>query len=283
MPILFADDTNLFCTSQNVNSIIEEINRELANVYAWVQSNKLSLNIDKTNYMLFSPKCACKPSKIIVIYGQSIMEVNETKFLGVIIDNRLKWSSHLGHISNKISNGIGIITKVRKVFDASTLMSLYNSLILPYIMYCVHVWGSAYETHLRQLMSLQNKIVKLIAGVPRRTNADALYVKLNILPLKSSMFIMWDCLCINMIMTCYLNCLLTCLLRCVIFIIMIHGNLQDIICMYIFTERYGGMAGDGRLQGTSCTCVGFAYCDFCDDLGKRVQPLLKLICCGRGK
>ena len=184
MPILFADDTNLFCTSQNVNSLIEEINRELANVYAWVQSNKLSLNIDKTNYMLFSPKCACKPSKIIVIDGQSIMEVNETKFLGVIIDNRLKWSSHLGHISNKISKGIGIITKVRKVFDASTLMSLYNSLILPYIMYCVHVSGSAYETHLRQLMTLQNKIVKLIAGVPRRTNADALYVKLNILPLK---------------------------------------------------------------------------------------------------
>ena len=51
-------------------------------------------------------------------------------------------------------------------------------------MYCVHVCGSAYETHLRQLMTLQNKIVKLIAGVPRRTNADALYVKLNILPLK---------------------------------------------------------------------------------------------------
>ena len=153
MPILFADDTNLFCTSQNVNSLIEEVNRELVNVYAWVQSNKLSLNIDKTNYMLFSLKCACKPSKIIVIDGQSIMEVNETKFLGVIIDNRLKWSSHLGHISNKISKGIGIITKVWKVFDASTLMSLYNSLILPYIMYCVYVWGSAYETHLRQLMT----------------------------------------------------------------------------------------------------------------------------------
>ena len=148
----------------------------MANVYAWVQLNKLSLNIDKTNYMLFKPKCACKPSKIIDIDGQSIMEVNETKFLGVIIDNRLKWSSHLGHISNKISKGIGIITKVRRVFDASTLMSLYNSLILPY-MCCVHVGGSAYETHLRQLMTLQNKIVKLIAGVPR--TVETLYNTIN--------------------------------------------------------------------------------------------------------
>ena len=107
--------------------------------------------------MLFSPKCACRPAKNIVIDGQSIGEVNETKFLGVVIDNRFKWSSHLGHISNKISKGIGVITKVRKFFDQTTLMSLYNSLILPYIMYCVHVWGSAYETHLRHLMTLQKQ------------------------------------------------------------------------------------------------------------------------------
>ena len=85
MPILFADDTNLFCTSHNVNMLVDDINTELVNVYAWVQSNKLSLNIDKTNYMLFSPKCACRPAKNIVIDGQSIVEVNETKFLGVVI------------------------------------------------------------------------------------------------------------------------------------------------------------------------------------------------------
>ena len=141
MPILFADDPNLFCTSHNVNMLVDDINTELVNVYAWVQSNKLSLNIDKTNYMLFSPKCACRPTKNIVIDGQSIVEVNETKFLGVVIDNRFKWPSHLGHISNKISKGIGVITNVRKLFDQTTLMSLYNSLILPYIMYCAHVWG----------------------------------------------------------------------------------------------------------------------------------------------
>ena len=73
-------------------------------------------------------------------------------------------------------------------------------------MYCVHVWGSAYETHLRHLMTLQKMIVKVIAGVPPRTNADSSYVKLNILPLKSCVFIMWGCSCINM-MICCLNCL----------------------------------------------------------------------------
>ena len=56
MPILFADDTNLFCNGPNLNDLIEEINEELKLVYTWVKVNKLSLNIEKTNFMLFMPK-----------------------------------------------------------------------------------------------------------------------------------------------------------------------------------------------------------------------------------
>ena len=57
MPILFADDTNLFATGYNLNDIVFEINKEIASIYAWVKANKLSLNIDKTHFMLFTPKC----------------------------------------------------------------------------------------------------------------------------------------------------------------------------------------------------------------------------------
>lgn len=184
MPILFADDTNLFCTNRNLTTLFDDINRELVNIFAWVNSNKLSLNIDKTNYMLFTPKCTTRPEKNIAINGKNILEVDETKFLGVIIDNKFKWSAHINYISTKISKGIGILIKVRKIFDESTLLSLYNSLILPYISYCIQVWGSAYETHLRHLMTLQNKIVRIISGVPPRTNTDMLYEKLDILSVK---------------------------------------------------------------------------------------------------
>ena len=68
MLILFADDTNLFCTSHNVNMLVDYINTELVNLYAWVQSNKSSLNIDKTHYMLFSLKCAWRPANCQYCY-----------------------------------------------------------------------------------------------------------------------------------------------------------------------------------------------------------------------
>ena len=105
-------------------------------------------------------------------------------FLGVIIDNKLKWSAHITYISKKISKGIGIILKARKVFNMETLLSLYHTFVYPYLSYCIHVWGKAYNTHLNDLIVLQNKAMRIISGVPPRTNIDHLDIENNILIVK---------------------------------------------------------------------------------------------------
>ena len=94
--------------------------------------NKLSLNIEKTNFMLFTPKHFSCLKETVVIDNQAIKEVCHIKFLGVIIDNKPKWKDHIDYISKKIAKGIGVIIKARKVFDKTTLLSIYNSLILTY-------------------------------------------------------------------------------------------------------------------------------------------------------
>ena len=184
MPILFADDTNLFCTGTDLKDMIRQINEEMAKIYAWVNANKLSLNIDKTNFMMFMPKGFSYCADYIVINQTRIQEVKETKFLGVIIDNKLKWSAHISYISKKISKGIGIILKSRKVFSNETLLSLYHTFVYPYLSYCIHVWGKAYKTHLNDLVVLQNKAMRIINGVPPRTNMDNFYIENNILTVK---------------------------------------------------------------------------------------------------
>ena len=120
----------------------------------------------------------------ISIDGSRIEEVRQTKFPGIILENSLNWHAHCEYICGKMSKGIGIIIKARNVFNETTLLSLYNSLILPYVSYCIHVWGKAYDTHLKQVLVLQNKAVWIIAGVPQRTGADDLYLELDILPVK---------------------------------------------------------------------------------------------------
>ena len=184
MPIFFAVDINLFCTGNKLNILVDNISLELMKIYTWVRANKLSLNIGKTNYMLFTPKCFPRTMKHIVIDVNKIEEVRQTKFLGVILDNKLIWAAHCNYICCKMSKGIGSIIKARKVFNETTLLSLYNSLVLPYISYCIHVWWKAYDTHLNNVLVLQKKVLRVIAGVPPRTHTDNLFVQFDIFPVK---------------------------------------------------------------------------------------------------
>ena len=179
--ILFADDTSLFHTAKNPDNIVKEINDEIPNITSWLNANKVSLNLEKTNVILFSPKNVPKLNSDLLLNHTKITEVNETEFLGVIIDNNLNWSAHIRYIKNKIDKSIGIITKARKVFDYETLLSLYNSLIYPYITYCIHVWGNAFPTHIKPIVLLQKKAVRIINGVPPRSSTEMLCNESDIL------------------------------------------------------------------------------------------------------
>ena len=133
--------------------------------------------------MLFTPKGFSRNIDHISIDGQRIEEVRHMKFLGVILDNKLNWHAHCEYVCGKMSKGIGIIIKARKVFNEATLLSLHNSPILPYLRYCIHVWGNTYDTP-KTCPGLAKQTVRVIAGVPSRTNVDNLYLELDILPVK---------------------------------------------------------------------------------------------------
>ena len=81
------------------------------------------------------------------------------------------------YIRKKIANGIGIIPN-------ETLFSLYYIFIHPYLNYCIHVWGKAYDTHLYHLLVLQSKAIRVINVIPPWTNVGNLYVMQDILSVK---------------------------------------------------------------------------------------------------
>ena len=92
--VLFADDTHIFCSNENVEVLQDTLNRELAKLFVWFSINKLSLNLGKTNYMLFRSR----PPDLelhLKINNAEIPKVTATKFLGIIIDDRLNWKPHI--------------------------------------------------------------------------------------------------------------------------------------------------------------------------------------------
>ena len=78
----------------------------------------------------------------VFIAGVPLNRVHSTKFLGVTLDEKLCWNDHVTYIKGKIAKSIGLNCKAKKVFQSSTLMTLYYSLIYPYLMFCIEMWGN---------------------------------------------------------------------------------------------------------------------------------------------
>ena len=160
----------LVASGTDLESLQTFVNKDLLAIAEWLKANKLSLNVKKTHYMIFNGKRKLKYQISLNIDGESINEVDKTKFLGVIIDKNLTWKSHIQYICGKVARGIGIIIKARKWLNQDSLLSLYYSFIYLYFIYCNHVWGTTYKTYIEPLTVLQKKIIRIIAGVKPRTS-----------------------------------------------------------------------------------------------------------------
>ena len=128
--IIFADDTNIFCSGKDILTLCKTISIELDKVNIWFAVNKLSLNVSKTNFILFGNKKQ-RGDLHITINNVKIDRVYVTKFLGVMIDHNLSWKEHIDVINNKISKSIAIIYKASKLLKTDSLYTLYCSLFLP--------------------------------------------------------------------------------------------------------------------------------------------------------
>jgi hypothetical protein len=184
-PLLFADDTNVFIDGTDMDEMICTMNNELEKLLFWLRSNRLSLNINKTHFMIFRTKNKriTRPVCPLQINREIINEVSHTKFLGIIIDSELKWSYHCNHIANKIAKGVGILGKLRRYLKNETLVNMYYSFIYPYLNYCIEVWGKTYNVYLKSIITMQKRAVRIIAYANYREHTSQLFVNFKILPL----------------------------------------------------------------------------------------------------
>ena len=180
--VLFADDTNIFFSHKNINVLEKTLNEELIKLNDWCRANKLSINYKKSNYILFKPRQKKETFEIDLKFDQTTIErVKETMFLGIIIDEALSWKSHITNIARKISKSIGIIYRASFCLPISSLCTLYYSLVYPYLVYCISVWGSTYTTNLKRIFLLQKKVLRIISKSSFDAHTDPLFIQLKIL------------------------------------------------------------------------------------------------------
>ena len=161
---LFADDTNIYYQGDYSLIKLEKIvNKEIRKLYLWLNVNRLSLNIDKTNFVIFHPfNKPLKNNITILIHKKAISEKNSIKYLGVMIDSTLSWKDHVLLLSKKLSRVVGILYKLRHFVNIKVMNNIYYALFYSHIVYAIEVWGSTSNIYINNIITLQKRVVRLM-------------------------------------------------------------------------------------------------------------------------
>ena len=183
--ILFADDTTLYSSSSNFQELYQTTNTDLKQLDEWFRSNKLSLSVRKTHYVVFRHKPDQIPDNLnIRIRNEQISRKEHIQFLEMHIDEQLNWHQHIKFVKNKISSSLYAMRKVKNIISKIHLRTLYNSLVYPYIDYGITLWRTTHATYVRQIAIMQKKAIRITAGANYNDHTEPLFKQMKLLKLK---------------------------------------------------------------------------------------------------
>lgn len=180
--MLYADDTVLYYSSSMVSDVETKLNEDLENITVWFNNHFLTLNAEKSKFVLIGSSRklnSCDAIKVTV-QDHQVNQSATAKYLGITIHENLTWTEHVKVMSAKINQRIGILKRLRHILSKEELVTVYTSVILPLFDYADLVWGDkSNKVLMDDLQILQNKAAKVILGLPRAHSATDALQKLN--------------------------------------------------------------------------------------------------------
>ena len=179
----FADDTTLILGQKNHRYLKYCIESDLIIVQDWFNVNKLTLNINKSSYMIFRPNNTEMCGLNITLNGVTLPQTCSTKFLGTWLDEKLVWTEHIRNLKTKLLSRLGLLQRSRRLLSTHSthaMKSLYYAQIHSNISYALSLWGPMTSNHIiNQIQHIQNKAVSCI---DIDLSMEQIYLKHGILP-----------------------------------------------------------------------------------------------------
>ena len=164
---------------------------DLAVLIEWFHVNKLSLNIGKTNFVVFqnkSNKCVANNesdiNELLKFGSECISQAPQVKFLVLHIDENLTWSQHSKNVLTKLSKSTYYLNSVKNILPRKCMKQLYNSFVSCYLIYGINIWGpSISKANLNLLVKSQKKIIRIVKNTRYNAHTDVIFKELGILKL----------------------------------------------------------------------------------------------------
>lgn len=158
---MFADDAVLVYGENNFLDLKKNMENDLKIINEWLELNNMRLNVKKTNFIIFQTSTIPNEGFCCVEFqNKQILRVQETCYLGLYIDTRLKWQKQINHIKSKIAPLIGVLRRVGYFINENVKNSIYNSYVLSSLLYLLPIWGAACNSRLDELEIVQKAALK---------------------------------------------------------------------------------------------------------------------------
>lgn len=158
----YADDTVVLAVGKTWKNVQNIMNDKLAKINGWFLDNKLTVNTQKTEFVTFGCYEDSLPINMnIHMNNISIVRKEKFKYLGVILDQNVKWDLQINKLISKCRYFLYICKKLQHL-PLKILQTIYNGFVYSILNYGISIWGGAYPTALQYLISLQNKFITLL-------------------------------------------------------------------------------------------------------------------------
>ena len=180
---LFADDTAIFLSDRNLLSLLNFAKSKFNEIYMWCMKNKLTINAEKTEFVVFHAKNKPMPAKLDILDTgtMSIKRVKSFKYLGVIIDEKLNWNDYVDYVCKSLVKYFGIFNQIKHTVTKRLSRQIYFAFIYSKIQYGIELYGSSSQSNMSKLQILQNKLLKLLLKMDRDTPTYVLHAQMKIL------------------------------------------------------------------------------------------------------
>ena len=169
--LLFADDTTIICTGKTLQELENTTNNAMATLDNYLSTNKLTINCTKTKFMLFHTN-----KNINVQINNTIIEqVHTFKLVGITLDSKLTWNSHIDELMKKLSAVTALLARAKHDLPQELKLLLYNGLFKAFLTYGLAIWGNG--SKFIKVARKQKAIIRIVGGKNRLSHSDEIFAK----------------------------------------------------------------------------------------------------------
>ena len=180
---VFADDTGIFRQGKDINALIETAKEIMTKIEEWFSCNKLTLNVDKTCFVIFKSsrwRFVHIPDSI-TFNNKTINRVSCVKYLGLFLDEKLSWNNHVNEVCTGMKRFFPTFYNIRSYVSLKHARVIYYAMMYSKIKYAIPVYGLASQENINKIQVLQNKLLKVLTYQNYRHSTNQLHNDFDIL------------------------------------------------------------------------------------------------------